>query len=102
MANKVPFTLAQMLALDGMVSANVWDEAPYTPKGGNWLPFEEARAIVREQHFRNGRDYQNWSARPTNIPASPRHIYPKQWVSMGDWLGNGNFCKGVFRRAASE
>ena len=55
------------------------------------LPFEEARAMVREMKFTCQTDYQKWSKsgkRPSNIPSDPCTTYGKAvWKSLRDWLG---------------
>jgi len=60
------------------------------PSNNNWLPFEEARKIVRGQHLKNYLGWQRWckTERPTNIPSSPRQIYTKEWQGMSDWIGS--------------
>lgn len=53
-----------------------------------FLPFEEARAIVRGLGLKNQKEWCVWSkTRPSNIPSSP--YTHKEWVSWGDWLGTG-------------
>jgi hypothetical protein len=59
----------------------------WTWKRYNFLPFEEARKIVREQQFRSREEFWNWK-KPHNIPRNPISVY-KEWESWGDWLGSG-------------
>jgi hypothetical protein len=60
------------------------------PESVKHLPFEEARAIVRELGF-DGSEWRDWcktGKRFPNIPYRPDHVYRGAgWVSMSDWLG---------------
>jgi hypothetical protein len=52
----------------------------------NFLPFEEARALVRTLGFKSS---CKSGKRPANVPSAPKQIYAgKGWVGFGDWLGN--------------
>jgi hypothetical protein len=59
----------------------------------NWMPFEEARAFVRQLNLKNGIDWLDYIESgnfPTNIPKTPQQVYKdKGWNGFGDWLGNG-------------
>ena len=58
--------------------------------GRTYLPFEEARAFVRDLRLKGKDDFFAWaktSARPLDIPASPATTYKDEWVSWGDWVG---------------
>ena len=67
----------------------------------NWLPFEEARKIVRAYGFKNQDEY--WIAKktnlvPNNIPFSPYTIYKdKGWVSYPDFLGYDSLFRDVLK-----
>lgn len=55
-----------------------------------WLPFEEARAIIHSMKFRTRRQWDKYSSsnRPFNIPCMPSEVYKdKGWISWEDWLG---------------
>ena len=58
-----------------------------------YLPFEEARDIVRKLNLRGRTDWSAWGrsgARPADIPATPDHVYADTgWAGYGDWLGTG-------------
>lgn len=57
----------------------------------NFLPFKEARAVVRKQGFKREKELRAWK-RPNNIPSSPqRHYKGKGWVSLPDWMGYKTF-----------
>jgi len=63
-----------------------------TPK--TFLPFEEARALVREEGLKSQEQWKEWcreKPRPANIPYNPDQCqaYEDQWVSYRDWLGYG-------------
>lgn len=55
-----------------------------------WLPYDEARAVVRSQQFTTISEWNSWGKtdKPTNIPSSPRTTYHSQWKGWSDWLGN--------------
>lgn len=61
-----------------------------------FLPYAEARQYLSKFKFTGESDFYPWSktdARPIFIPASPRKTYLKSgWISMGDFLGNGNIA----------
>ena len=58
-----------------------------------FLPFEEAREVVRGLGLKTQSDWRAYSKkeeRPKNIPTSPGHTYRnKGWAGYSDWLGNG-------------
>jgi superfamily II DNA or RNA helicase len=58
------------------------------------LPFEEARAFVRDLGFKDASEWRAYSKsgeRPANIPSNPNEAYAKEgWTNFGDWLGTGN------------
>jgi len=57
---------------------------------GTFLPFEEAREVVREVELKSVKQWEEWSRerRPPNIPSNPHSTYKgKGWVSYPDWLG---------------
>ena len=54
-----------------------------------FLPFEEAREMVRKQGLTSKKQWQQWS-RPANIPSNPEKTYAGEgWLSYPDWLGYG-------------
>ena len=60
----------------------------------SFLPFEEARAIVRGVGLKSQKQWKEWcrdARRPANIPSHPERCqaYKDEWVSMPDWLGYG-------------
>jgi len=62
-----------------------------TVLGGQMLPFEEARAVVRDLGLQSQEEWTEWcksGQRPPNIPTLPSVVYAgKGWVSQPDWLG---------------
>ena len=60
---------------------------------GDWLPFEDARKFVATLKLTSDkawRDYSNSGNRPSNIPATPQHVYKDQgWQHVNHWLGTG-------------
>jgi len=62
------------------------------PKRDEFLPFEEAREIVRKEGLGSQKEWKEWSRdhRPADIPSAPNVTYADEgWVSMADWLGYG-------------
>ena len=57
----------------------------------SFLPFEEARAIVRKEGLKSQKQWEEWRIdhRPANIPSNPNITYKGQWMSWADWLGYG-------------
>jgi hypothetical protein len=56
-----------------------------------FLPFKEAREFTRELKFKSRKEWEEYrksANKPDNIPTNPNIIY-KEWIGMGDWLGNG-------------
>lgn len=65
-------------------------------RDGSWMPFEEARAIVRSYNLKNKRAWRQFcvgllphiGARPNRIPSNPDQAYRgKGWISYPDFLG---------------
>lgn len=60
----------------------------------NWLPFKEARKLVRSKRISTSTEWLKWvksTERPENIPANPDTVYKNDgWVSWPDFLGNKN------------
>ena len=54
----------------------------------SWMPFTEAREIVRKESFKNVQMYWNWKERPLDIPQSPHNTYKLDgFTTYEDWLG---------------
>ena len=61
-----------------------------------YLPFEEAREIVRREQINNNKQWRQYSKerRPNNSPGDPSKVYIKSgWLNWADFLGNNNFYK---------
>ena len=62
----------------------------------NWLPFEEARELIRALGLKNTgdwRDYIRSEKFPLEIPKKPEQTYKNRgWISLGDWLGTGKIA----------
>jgi len=55
--------------------------------------FSEARKYVRGLNFTGQKEYRDWcksAKKVADIPSKPEGIYKSEWISWGDWLGNGN------------
>ncbi len=63
-------------------------------KHKNFLSYEEAKHFLKKFKFQNEEEFYAWaktSEKPQTIPASPRNAYGKDFISMGDFLSNGNY-----------
>ncbi|CAD7947986.1 unnamed protein product [Amoebophrya sp. A120] len=69
---------------------------------GRWLPFEEARSLVRSHNLQNRDEYQhfNRSLRPKNVPTKPWVIYADEYRGLNDFCGYTNY--GRWRRVSTE
>jgi hypothetical protein len=95
-------------------SGNKPDDIPSAPKNtykkdwkgmGDWLgtgtvhgrdmlfrPFKEAREFTIPLNLKGRtewREYCKSGNKPHDIPSSPDHIYKKDFIGWGDWLGTG-------------
>ena len=55
-----------------------------------WLPFEEARACIRNLEFSHAEAFRKWTQtdeRNERIPVAPNVAYRSEWVDWLDWLG---------------
>jgi len=76
---------------------NLWDTM--TADAPTYLPFQDARRIVREQNLTK-REWSIWSNedkelgichRPQNIPKDPARVYKNSgWGGWDDWLGRSS------------
>ncbi|AFM12101.1 DEAD/DEAH box helicase family protein [Turneriella parva] len=61
-----------------------------------YRPFMAARKFVHSLKLQSGREWKIYcksSAKPGDIPATPRSTYAESgWKSMGDWLGTGTIA----------
>ena len=56
----------------------------------DWLPFKEARKLVRHQKFSSSSEFKEWhtQTRQSKIPFDPANVYKKAgWIDYYDWLG---------------
>ena len=66
---------------------------------GKWLPFEEAREIVRKLKFKDKFDWGVYckTDRPQNIPSNPQKQYKEEgWIGFEDWLGTKPGWDGTY------
>lgn len=57
-----------------------------------FLPFQEARAFVRELELKSSAEWRTYCAsgcKPNTIPSNPNKAYVTEFQSIGDWLGIG-------------
>lgn len=61
------------------------------PTKGDYLTFEEARSIVRDEMIPSRSKYLEWwnTNKPKTLPRFPYRVY-KDWVSWNDFLGTNN------------
>ena len=68
-------------------------------KDNVFLSFEEARKFVRELRLKDTpawNEYRKSNLKPGNIPSTPNAVYKNDgWVSIPDWLDNGNLSNTV-------
>jgi len=63
-------------------------------KHNSFLSYNDAKEFLKKFSFNNENEFYEWAKtkeRPKNIPASPRKTYGKDFISMGDFLGNNNY-----------
>lgn len=62
------------------------------PRNKNFLSYEEAREMVRNEMLHSRAAYEHWWDRekPKTIPRFPYRVYTKEWVSWNDFLGTNN------------
>ena len=56
----------------------------------NWMPFEEAKALMRAEGITTKDQFEKWSEegnRPDNFPSDPHIVYKDSgWQGYGDFL----------------
>lgn len=73
------------------------------PGGRRFLPFEQARQLMRELGIKDSQQFRVWLRTPERhlgIPASPNEVYQNSgWISWMDFFGNSNTTSksGSFR-----
>ena len=59
----------------------------------NWMPFEEAKALMRAEGIETQKQFFQWSRegnRPNNFPSAPDKVYKDSgWKGYPDFLGSG-------------
>lgn len=61
-----------------------------------FLTFKEAKNYINSLNLKNQkkwREYCKSGKKPINIPSVPERVYKLDWISYGDWLGSGQYCK---------
>lgn len=56
----------------------------------SWATFEEAKKIVHKLKLKDStewREYIHSAKRSRKLPVQPQHVYRKEWLGWGDWLG---------------
>jgi superfamily II DNA or RNA helicase len=59
-------------------------------KTSKFLPFEQARELVRQQKFKSGKEFKAWVSSenaPDSIPKGPQDVYKSEWQGIKNWLG---------------
>lgn len=59
------------------------------PRHGDYLPFEEAAKVVRNECLASSLQYYEWwdRNRPYNLPRRPTSTYNKEWKGWGYYIG---------------
>lgn len=82
--NFIPSAPDKTYQQDGWQSWNDW-------LGSVFLPFPQARTLIRRLGFKDGNAYRTWLAgglRPRNIPSAPEQVYKYTgWSGLNDYLG---------------
>lgn len=85
------------LRADQIASGVIEAPAPVVNKGGRprsskYLPFAEAREIVRNEMIPSSTKYLSWwdKTQPTTIPRFPYRAYASSWTNWNDFLGTDN------------
>lgn len=62
------------------------------PKNENYLPWEEARTLMRDEMIPSrGKFFEWWDVnKPKAIPRFPYRVYKDEWTSWNDFLGTNN------------
>jgi superfamily II DNA or RNA helicase len=72
----------------------------------SFLPFEEAREIVKTYGLKSFTEWRHFSKtdnKPLTIPANPTSVYKNEgWVSWGDWLGTNVISTKYFEFVSYE
>jgi superfamily II DNA or RNA helicase len=81
----------------GWISFGDWTGSGFiAPKYNTYLPFTEAREIVRRLGLKNQKEWIMYTRgeipglppKPKNIPSTPERTYKSEgWVGLGDWIG---------------
>jgi hypothetical protein len=74
---------------------------------GTYLPFEQARALVRAQKIGNAAEWQRFTKEYADVflhdlahvPTDPETVYVNDWISWDDWLHGSEYLP--FRKARS-
>ena len=89
-STNIPSTPEYIYKNEGWISWGDWLGNSNT-KDFEWLPFEEARTLVRNLNLKSQKEwwvYTKSNDRLENIPVAPDIVYKNDgWVSLGDWLG---------------
>lgn len=62
------------------------------PRHGDYLPFEEAAALVRKECLGSSMQYYEWwdRNRPSNLPRRPESPYKNEWKGWAYFIGKDN------------
>lgn len=65
-----------------------------------YVDYDRAALLCRQNGIRNSSDYRNWKDRPYTLPPRPDQFYKGKWKGWKDFLGNlyhipkhRNYCK---------
>ena len=91
----IPITPNEVYASKGWVNWGDWlGTGRVAVSKRTYRSFEEARTFVHTLDFNIRDQWVEWAKtdnKPEDIPANPERFYNRSgdWVSWGDWLGNG-------------
>lgn len=71
---------------------------------GEYLDFELARDIVRNENLRSQKDWYEYvrTKKPNNIPSNPQMVYKDKWKSLPDWIGTNEGWEGYQWKSYEE
>ncbi len=88
---EIPSAPNQAYKGKGWVNASDWLNVQLSDRNLEYLPFEEARRIVRELGLKNNTEWVSYcksGQKPKNIPSHPNIKYKDEgFISMADFLG---------------
>lgn len=95
--DSIPANPDQAYKTEGWISMGDWLGSGYIAnRNRKYLSFNQARSFVQSLNLKSEKEWRIYCKsgnKPNTIPSTPAKTYKNHgWVSMGDWLGNGNIA----------